>query len=250
MLLVEPAWARKECSLLSSTKYNTCGQITVSAQWAMPGWTGSAASQKLLDARRGLGANLKASVQCWQRSTSRAFSQCLYLDKPPPAGWVKESWQSHSSPWVNSPNPGAQLTLTDVLISLGPCTKFDRDISAWWAMYQARHQQPIGNPWPLVLSLMCLVALGDTLTEKSEVMAPSGMLYVHPQSRRAAAWHRPASSFREKNRASTISFAWYPGYLYHTLEEFRDLLSFSCLYYYTYYIYYDIKRKLDNLVCM
>lgn len=62
ILLVEPAWTWKGCSLLSSTKYNTC-QITASGQWAVPGHTCSAASQKLLDARRGIVGSLKASVQ-------------------------------------------------------------------------------------------------------------------------------------------------------------------------------------------
>lgn len=78
--------------LLSSTKYNTCGQITVAAQGAVPGQTSSAASQKLREARRGLGGNLKVAVRCQYGSASRAFSRFfLYLDKPPPAGWVKES---------------------------------------------------------------------------------------------------------------------------------------------------------------
>lgn len=54
----------------------------------------------------------------------------------------------------------------------------------------------------------------------------------------------------KKNRASTICFAWYPRCLYHTWKEFRDLLGFSCCYYCIYCIYYDIRRKLDNLVCM
>lgn len=66
-----------------------------------------------------------------------------------------------------------QLTLRHVLIWLGLCTKFDHDISA----RQAHLLE--------ILDLICLVALGDTLIEKSEVGAPNGMLYVHPWSRKA-----------------------------------------------------------------
>lgn len=81
----------------------------------------------------------------------KAFSWFFFsLDKPPPAGWVKESWGSHSSLWASSPDLWAQLPRTDVLILLGPCTvaQFDHDISAWQAVYQPRHRQPFGNPWP------------------------------------------------------------------------------------------------------
>lgn len=75
--------------LLSSAKYKTCGQITVSAQQAVPGQMGSAASQKLLDARRVLGGNLKTSLQRQHRSASRAFSQFLLcLDKAAPSSLI------------------------------------------------------------------------------------------------------------------------------------------------------------------
>lgn len=118
-------------------------------------------------------------------------------------------------------------------------------------VHQLRHQQPIGNPWLCILLLICLVAFGDTLTQRGEVMAPSGMLYVCLWSRKAVAWHCSASSFREKDRGSTNSFACSPRHLYHTLEEFRDLLAFGCCHhYYIHFIYYGIKRKLDNLVCL
>lgn len=131
ILLVEPAWARKERSLLSSTKHNTCGQITVSAQRAVPGHTGPAASQKLLDVRSGLGGNLKASVQCRHRSASRAVSRfLLYLDKPPPSRLSKGELTVSFQSLGKLSESRAQLTLINGLISLGPCTKFDCDISA------------------------------------------------------------------------------------------------------------------------
>jgi len=78
---------------------------------------------------------------------TQARKQCFFPVFPS-FSFVRQPPVASCQPFSKFSKPGAQLALTDVLISLGQCTKFDCDISAWQAVYQARRQQPIGNPWP------------------------------------------------------------------------------------------------------
>lgn len=117
----------------------------------------------------------------------------LYLEERPPTHWVKESWWAQLSPWARSLNLRGNLLL-DMCWS-----GWDSARSLTMTSQLAKLTYWKSLTW--VLSLICLVALGDTLIEKSEVGAPSGMLYVHPWSRRATVWLHPASSFRGKKRS-------------------------------------------------
>lgn len=205
---MEPAWAWKECSLLSSTK---CRQSTISAQHSINPMDCATPDQfppqKLLDARRWLGGNLKSPVHCWYRSKSRAFSWFfLSLGKPHPASWVKESWGSHSSLWASSPNLWAQLSHTDVLILLGPYRVWPWHLSLTSCVSSKTSAAFCKS---LTVSLVANLPYGSWRHINWEEWSHGTQWHALcvPAKQKAAAWHCPASSFRGKNRASKISFA-------------------------------------------
>lgn len=149
----------------------------------------------------------------------------------------EESWVTHFSPWVSSLNLRAQLILKMCWSHRDPPQTVHNTL-AWWDTYQTGCQQPIGNPWPWVFVTNLLCGPQRHVDRGGWSHGTQQHALGVLQSRKAAAWHYPASSLTytpKATRASTIHFACYSrySYIHSSMEEFKDLLRFWCYYYYT-----------------